>query len=168
MDIARLSSLWSRGNWILYFIFWSVSLALLYVFASQLEFILNSRSDISSEPFAGLGGRTPSNAVPISGLGWRKRFISTYRGVLSWVREKLELWTMTKDDKTLAWTLGIGWACCGGGLAGGCLVFAKAWCVHKLVFGSIRETSSSTSPQSLPSYSSPSRPYSRSSASTVD
>ncbi len=36
---------------------------------------------------------------------------------------------MTKDDKTLAWTLGIGWACCGGGLAGGCLVFAKAWWV---------------------------------------
>jgi len=135
MDIARLASLWSRTNWILYFIFWSVSLALLYVFASQLELILTSRSDISLEPFAGQGRRPSSNVGSLSGLGWRKRFVSSYQGTLWWVREKLELWTMTKDDKTLAWTLGIGWACCGGGLAGGCLVFAKA-CV-KMISGAL-------------------------------
>lgn len=43
-----------------------------------------------------------------------------------WVKEKLEMWTAPQDDKQVAWVLGIGWACCGGGLAGGCLVFAKA------------------------------------------
>ncbi|KLO09488.1 hypothetical protein SCHPADRAFT_833937 [Schizopora paradoxa] len=134
MDISRLSSLWSRGNWILYFIFWSISLILLYIFASQLELILTSRSDISSTPFAGQGGSSSSN-VPLSGLGWRTRFVASYRGSLMWIREKLELWTMTKDDKALAWTLGIAWACCGGGLAGGCLVFAKA-CV-KMISGAL-------------------------------
>ena len=43
-----------------------------------------------------------------------------------WIAEKLEEWTARKDDKVIAWTLGIGWACAGGGLAGECLVFAKA------------------------------------------
>ena len=40
--------------------------------------------------------------------------------------EKLEIWTGPMDDGQIAWILGIGWACCGGGLAGGCLVFTKA------------------------------------------
>ena len=47
----------------------------------------------------------------------------------------LEVWTATKDDKLIAWTLGIGWACAGGGLAGLCLVFAKA--TVKLLSGSL-------------------------------
>ena len=46
------------------------------------------------------------------------------------VRIALESWTAPHDDKRIAWTLGIGWACCGGGLAGGCLVFAKAGYAH--------------------------------------
>jgi hypothetical protein len=48
---------------------------------------------------------------------------------LTWITDMLEIWAQPKDDKTIAWTLGIGWACCGGGLAGGTLVFAKATCV---------------------------------------
>jgi len=39
------------------------------------------------------------------------------------------------DDRQIAWILGIGWACTGGGLAGGCLVFAKA--IVKLLTGSL-------------------------------
>lgn len=50
------------------------------------------------------------------------------------VTEWLEAWTAPKDDKQIAWTLGIGWACCGGGLAGGCLVFAKATYVVETLF----------------------------------
>jgi len=45
-----------------------------------------------------------------------------WRGMMAKLGEWLELWTAAKDDKTIAWTLGIGWACAGGGLAGGCLV----------------------------------------------
>ncbi|KAE9411418.1 hypothetical protein BT96DRAFT_1011238 [Gymnopus androsaceus JB14] len=47
----------------------------------------------------------------------------------------LEHWNSAKDDKTIAWTLGIAWACSGGGLAGGTLVFAKA--TVKLLSGSL-------------------------------
>jgi hypothetical protein len=46
--------------------------------------------------------------------------------MITFVTDRLEFWAAPKDDKQVAWTLGIGWACCGGGLAGGCLVFAKA------------------------------------------
>ena len=46
--------------------------------------------------------------------------------MITFVTDRLEIWAAPKDDKQVAWTLGIGWACCGGGLAGGCLVFAKA------------------------------------------
>ena len=49
-----------------------------------------------------------------------------------WVAEKLEEWTIGRDDKVIAWTLGIGWACAGGSLAGECLVFAKATLVSSL------------------------------------
>lgn len=45
---------------------------------------------------------------------------------MSKLRELMEKWTAAKDDKTIAWTLGIGWACGGGAMAGGSLVFAKA------------------------------------------
>jgi hypothetical protein len=51
--------------------------------------------------------------------------------MMNFVRNLLERWTESKDDKTIAWTLGIGWACCGGAMAGGSLVFAKA-CVRLL------------------------------------
>lgn len=42
------------------------------------------------------------------------------------LREKLDERTSHMDDKNLAWNIGVGWACIGGFLAGGCLVFAKA------------------------------------------
>jgi len=54
------------------------------------------------------------------------RSISTgWHVIILYITGWLEVWTAPKDDKQIAWTLGIGWACCGGGLAGGCLVFAK-------------------------------------------
>ena len=49
-----------------------------------------------------------------------------------WIAEKLEEWTAGKDDTVIAWTLGIGWASAGGGLAGECLVFAKAALVIRI------------------------------------
>jgi magnesium transporter len=123
MDLARLKGLWGRANWLLYFIVMSITLILVYIFTSQLESILSSRADISAEPFSGQAGR---GVLPAVGKSWRRRVANSYGNLMNWVKEKLEAWTAAKDDKTIAWTLGIGWACCGGGLAGGCLVFAKA------------------------------------------
>lgn len=122
LDITRLTYLWSRGNWILYFISMTIALSMLYVFVSQLEHVLNTRMDLSSIPFAAQASQRGNQTTN----GTLKRLRNGFHTFQLWVQEKLEHWTASKGDKTIAWTLGIGWACCGGGLAGGCLVFAKA------------------------------------------
>lgn len=88
------------------------------VFASSLDAILSARSDTSMQPFSGMdqSGAATSNI----------KLKRAWAQAMAWVRERLEIWSQPKDDKMLAWTLGIVWACCGGGLAGGTLVFAKA------------------------------------------
>ena len=106
----------------------SLSLALLYNFAAQLDLVLSLRSDLSAQPFVGMSARTPK--APPGGLLIRIRGL--WRWSMIWVAEKLEEWTDGKDDKVIAWTLGIGWACAGGGLAGECLVFAKATSVSRV------------------------------------
>lgn len=122
LDIVRLKSLWGRTNWVLYFLFMSLALSALYIFVSQLDLILTSRSDITSEPFS-----SPRRPEAHDGRRkWSQKILAHYEQGLLWVRGKLEIWTADKSDKNIAWTLGIGWACCGGALAGGCLVFAKA------------------------------------------
>jgi len=100
----------------------SLSLALLYKFATQLDLVLSSRSDLSGQPFAGMSARIPKT----SSGGLLIRIKGLWNWSMIWFAEKLEAWTAEKDDKVIAWTLGIGWACAGGGLAGECLVFAKA------------------------------------------
>ena len=100
----------------------SLSLTLLYKFATQLDLVLSSRSDLSGQPFAGMSARIPK--APPGGLLIRIKGLWNWS--LIWVAEKLEEWTAGKDNKVIAWTLGISWACTRGGLAGECLVFAKA------------------------------------------
>ena len=100
----------------------STALALLFTFTNQLDLVLSARSDLDAQPFAGMAARMPRS--PKSGLVTRAREFCAW-SMLS-VAEILEDWTAGKDDKVIAWTLGIGWACCGGGMAGECLVFAKA------------------------------------------
>ena len=132
MDLSHLKELWGRANWIVYFIFMTLALIIVYNFVSQLDMVYSARSDLSAEPFAAAGGAGVRRNTGNAKQGWFAWIKSVHGSVIAWVREKLEMWTAAKNDKTLAWTLGIGWACCGGGLAGGCLVFAKAWYV--LVF----------------------------------
>ncbi|PCH43475.1 hypothetical protein WOLCODRAFT_25942 [Wolfiporia cocos MD-104 SS10] len=130
-NAEHLTFLWTRGNWLLFFFFMAFALILLYTFTSELEQVLSARADLNAAPFAGMSARR--GAVPA--VGFVKKAMATWEGVLMWSREKLELWTAPHDDKRIAWTLGIGWACCGGGLAGGCLVFAKA--AVKLISGTL-------------------------------
>jgi magnesium transporter len=120
--VAHLTYLWRRPNWLGYFFFMSFALTLLLIFVSSLDAVLAARSDISAVPFTGIHARRP--APP--GLGYVGKLRASSDAVMLWVKEKLEAWTAAKGDQQIAWTLGIGWACCGGGLAGGCLVFAKA------------------------------------------
>ncbi|KAF8493638.1 hypothetical protein JB92DRAFT_2998388 [Gautieria morchelliformis] len=135
MDIARLSALWARAGWLAFFLLMSVTLSVLYICTSQLDAVLSARSDLDlpSEPFAASGsGARQQPPGPVSYLG---AVALKYNATLVWIREWIEHWTAAKGDKQIAWTLGIGWACCGGGLAGGCLVFAKSGV--KLISGSL-------------------------------
>jgi len=138
-DVVHMIYLWQRGGWLGYFFVMSFALGLLLMFTSCLDAILVTRADIQALPFSGVNSR--QNAVE-SG-GWLKNLGKVGQGLL-WLRitwdnligkvmDLLETWSAPKDDKQVAWTLGIGWACCGGGLAGGTLVFAKAMCVAHLI-----------------------------------
>ncbi|RDX48114.1 hypothetical protein OH76DRAFT_1353166 [Lentinus brumalis] len=122
-DAMHLTELWNRGNWLAYFFFMAFALMLLFTFASQLDRVLAARSDLTSEPFAGMRARAGGLVSPATFGG---KLLAFWDNSMMWTREKLELWTAPHDEKRIAWTLGIGWACCGGGLAGACLVFAKA------------------------------------------
>lgn len=145
MDAALLHSLWSRLNWILFFTIMALTLVGVYSFASQLERVRVARADITAVPFAAQealrspdldSARERRRREDEEIVGWRKLlahflafwywFRTAYARLMAWLVVRLEDWTASKDDKTIAWTLGIAWACCGGGLAGLCLVFAKA------------------------------------------
>ena len=100
----------------------SIALLIVLKFTFSLDAVLTSRADITSEPFTGMSARrSPPPSTTFIG-----KVKNTYASFSFWIMEKLEIWTAPKDDRQIAWILGIGWACCGGGLAGGCLVFAKA------------------------------------------
>ncbi|KAF9222540.1 hypothetical protein BS17DRAFT_783009 [Gyrodon lividus] len=130
-DVDHLTALWRRGGWLAFFFCMSFALILVLVFTSSLDAVLAARTDINSEPFTGITARR-SPAPSTTFLGKVK---NNYTTSMLWVKEKLEVWTAPQDDKQIAWVLGIGWACGGGGLAGGCLVFAKA--TVKLLTGSL-------------------------------
>jgi len=130
-NAAHLTYLWTRGNWLAYFFLMAFSLLFVYIFISQLDQVLAARSDLSAAPFSSMGARMSSRGST-SVVG---RVVAVWDKLMMWLRERLEVWTEPHDDKRIAWTLGIGWACCGGGLAGGCLVFAKA--AVKLISGSL-------------------------------
>ncbi|KAF7288711.1 hypothetical protein HMN09_01377100 [Mycena chlorophos] len=134
-DVDHLTALWRRGGWLGYFFLMSFTLIFLIIATYKLDAVLAARSDLEAapRPTSKPGRATAQSANPI---------IRVWQTVLEWwnwsmrlLTEWLEWWTGPKDETTIAWTLGIGWACCGGGLAGGCLVFAKA--TVQLVSGSL-------------------------------
>ena len=137
MNLDILIGLWSRVGWLCYLVLLGIiPIFFLYFGASQLETILLDRMDIMGDP---LMTPTPVVTSASGSAGWR-----TFRGgpqpevgfwgglkirwsnMTHWTRGWIERWSRDKSEKTLAWTLGICWACCGGALAGGTLVFAKA------------------------------------------
>ncbi|KAI6046099.1 hypothetical protein EDC04DRAFT_2631997 [Pisolithus marmoratus] len=130
-NVEHLTALWRRGGWLIFFLCMSVALILLLIFTHSLDAVLAARSDITSEA---LSGATSPRMQSSNTTFWAK-VKDTWNFSMTWIRERLEAWTAPQDDKRIAWVLGIGWACCGGGLAGGCLVFAKA--TVKLLTGSL-------------------------------
>jgi hypothetical protein len=122
MNLTLLISLWSRAGWLAYFVICGfLPIFIVYIGASQLETVLHSRMDLISEP------NTPKPANSrVSPTGIWATTVAKWNNWMHWTKDKIEAWSNDKSEKTLAWTLGICWACCGGALAGGTLVFAKA------------------------------------------
>jgi magnesium transporter len=145
-DVEHLTYLWRRGGWLGFFFAMAISLIAVLIFTSRLDAVLAARGDLDTVPasttsfnlpFTQSDSTTGNNGVSGDGVKRKEavaqRVMSFARSVaIGWhalmlyITGLLEAWTGPKDDKMIAWTLGIGWACCGGGLAGGCLVFAKA------------------------------------------
>jgi hypothetical protein len=97
----------------------SITLFVVGIGVVRLDAILAERNeDVLVEE--DLRGRTDTNN------GFFGKVRAAWAGMMTWVKDTLERWAIKRDDKQVAWTLGIGWACLGGGLAGECLVFAKA------------------------------------------
>lgn len=138
MDVVHLTYLWRRLGWLGYFFAMTAALVVLLLLISRLDFILATRADISAPSLVrptSMGLPEPNTSPTpqrrsqsfLNGILDLFAFIkATWDKIVTFVTERLAAWAAAKDDKYIAWTLGIGWACCGGGLAGGCLVFAKA------------------------------------------
>ncbi|KAF5317229.1 hypothetical protein D9611_003845 [Ephemerocybe angulata] len=144
-NAEHLAQLWRRGGWLGYFFAMGAALSLLLIFTSCLDAVLVARADLQAIPTNRTGLRNSIASASVAGTGRRGFFgkvfgaffaiRAAWNWTMTWITDMLELWAQPKDDTTVAWTLGIGWACCGGGLAGGTLVFAKA--TVKLLSGSL-------------------------------
>ncbi|CCA66332.1 hypothetical protein PIIN_00018 [Serendipita indica DSM 11827] len=137
MNLDILIGLWSRVGWLCYLVLLGIlPIFFLYFGASQLETILLDRMDIMGDPLmtpipvttsvSGSGGWRAFRGGPQPEVGFWEGIRVRWRNMTYWTRGWIERWSRDKSEKTLAWTLGICWACCGGALAGGTLVFAKA------------------------------------------
>ena len=146
-DVEHITYLWRRSGWLGFFFAMSVTLTGVFIFTSRLDAVLAARGDLDAAPFSATsfnlpyaendtshgnsrlgseGAKTQKKIVLQRMISFVRSIASGWHSLMMYVTGWLEVWTGPKDDKQIAWTLGIGWACCGGGLAGGCLVFAKA------------------------------------------
>jgi len=135
-DVQHITYLWRRGGWLAYFFPMAFALIFLLIFTSRLDFLLAARADLAPVPFSASRPPPQPPNIPISPKSPKSCLRTIFaifaslnyawNRVIDYVTDRLEIWTAPKDDTQIAWTLGIAWAACGGGLAGGCLVFAKA------------------------------------------
>lgn len=101
----------------------SVTLTVVIIGTFQLDKVFAARADLSALPMSTPTRRRPGSS---SSTGFWADAIERRDWAMAWVREKLDRWTSNYDDKYVSWLLGIGWSCCGGGLAGACLVVSIA------------------------------------------
>jgi hypothetical protein len=131
-DVAHITYLWRRAGWLGFFFCMSFALAVVGIGVVRLDAVLAERGEdeipVSDGdlPLGMMGGGRGRPGVKDGGGSFFWRVRAAWTGMMVWVGDAMERWATSRDDKQIAWTLGIGWACLGGGLAGECLVFAKA------------------------------------------
>lgn len=116
-DVDHLTYLWRRGGWLAFFFFMTFALLLLLLSTSKLDAILAARSEIATIPLSAARADTnPSsrrgNGNVIVVIAHKVKMAGIF--VMTRLGDWLEHWNAPKDDKTIAWTLGIAWACSGG------------------------------------------------------
>ncbi|OBZ67037.1 hypothetical protein A0H81_12867 [Grifola frondosa] len=97
-NAAHLTYLWTRGNWLAFFFFMAFSVIFLYIFTSQLDLVLSSRSDLTAEPFTTARARTSNSAAPANLIA---RVVGFWDNVLMWIRERLEMWMAPTTTREL-------------------------------------------------------------------
>ncbi|KAF5393269.1 hypothetical protein D9757_000629 [Collybiopsis confluens] len=137
-DVNHLTYLWRRGGWLAFFFLMSGALFLVFLCTSKLDAILAARSHMNAAPSSAsqpMNTSSTKNRQSNVLVAVARRIQMIWAFVSTKLGDWIEKWNEPKDDKTIAWTLGIAWAAVGGALAGGTLVFAKA--TVKLLSGSL-------------------------------
>ncbi|EJU04064.1 hypothetical protein DACRYDRAFT_105129 [Dacryopinax primogenitus] len=124
VDLPLLKYYWSRATWWGYFLLMGLGTLFTYCWSSMLQSALQAKEDLELP--------TPAHSTKL--LAWFERgpmryvggVIRTLSGIWRNLQRKVDRVADASDDKFLNWVLAMGWSCCGGALAGGCLVFAKA------------------------------------------
>lgn len=124
---SRLNSLWTRIDWLVYFAFLILFTSSTYFASSILARLLASRASFSPLPSPTMELNTAARAKPSHPIiGFFKRCWASWRRVDDFVLRQVEVILRRAEDPRVTWLQGIGWAVCGGSLAGMCLVFTKA------------------------------------------
>jgi hypothetical protein len=125
--ISSLNMLWARIDWLVYFIFLILFTSSTYFASSILARLLASRASFSPLPSPTIDLPTTTRAKPPHPIiGFFKRMAAAGRRINSFVLRQVEVILQRAEDPRVTWLQGIGWAVCGGSLAGMCLVFTKA------------------------------------------
>ncbi|KAK1924848.1 hypothetical protein DB88DRAFT_534894 [Papiliotrema laurentii] len=119
LDVTTLNGLWGRASWLAYFTFLVLFTSSTYFVSHLLAALLASRASYSPLPSPTLG---PTGGKVTNAFG---RFAIKWKSMERRILVRLETLFSRTDDPRLIWLQGIGWAVCGGSLAGLCLVFTK-------------------------------------------
>ncbi|OCF36656.1 hypothetical protein I316_01909 [Kwoniella heveanensis BCC8398] len=126
LDIERLNSLWTRGPWLVYFVLIVAFITSTYLVSSLFASLLASRASFSPLPSPTLELPTSRPAKPNAFKAFFLRIGGGWKRLEGIALKRMERFFARTDDARLIWLQGMGWAVCGGSLAGLCLVFTKA------------------------------------------
>lgn len=138
LTIDELSRLWRRPSWLSYFFFLTAATYGVYLISDVLAKVSKNRASFDSLPSPELptarsfGRSSPGvNGSAVAKYWSKAKWIHRYAKakhkhyeniILRYIEEKLS----RASDARVQWFEGIGWAVCGGSLAGLCIIFTKA------------------------------------------
>ena len=98
----------------------TTAIIIVFIGTAQLDAILVARADLTALPTSRPPATSQQKKTSVMAFIKEK-----WAWAMHWSRNTLDNWTAAKDDKYVAWMLGLGWSCTGGALAGACLVVCR-------------------------------------------